>query len=72
MFDPALSVVTPLGPRAHAGSEAASAVLTDGRVLVSGGKQSRSFTSADAYKSTDVYDPVSRLWTAAAPMVTDS
>jgi hypothetical protein len=43
----------------------ASAVLADGRVIMSGGEESS--RGGDMTNETEIYDPVQRLWTRIAP-----
>ena len=68
VFDPASGTPTPLGSAAHVGSNAATSVLTDGRVLASGGDVRRSPESASAVTDADLFDATTNTWTAAAPM----
>jgi N-acetylneuraminic acid mutarotase len=75
VFDPASGAQTPLGSAAHAGYNAASSVLTDGRVLVTGGIGSPGLGGLMAgdtgVTSADLFDATTNTWTAAAPMSVD-
>ena len=69
-FEPDTQVHLELGSHAHAGSNAAAAVLGDGRILVAGGDISRIPNSLKATASVDVFDPVTRAWAPAAAIAT--
>ena len=68
MYDPASGTWTATGKRNDQGYGAAAALLSDGKVLVAGG---RGFELPDDYydlDSAEVYDPVTGSWTAIANM----
>ena len=70
LIDVALDTRTQLGSKAHSGANAAAASLSDGRVLVSGGKVSRVPSSLQATTAVTLYDPASDLWIERASMST--
>ena len=57
--------VVPLGSGAHAGAGAAASLLTDGRLLVTGGTN-----LGTTETNADVFDPATNLWSAVAPIST--
>ena len=73
LYDPANGTWTATGKKNNQGSGAGAALLSDGKVLVAGG---RAFTTSIDGKSIDehdldsaeVYDPVTGSWTAIANM----
>ena len=66
LHDPANNQSTRLGSGAHAGADAAAAVLADGRVLVTGGNTSRRLPAATV--GADIFDPATGDWQAAPSM----
>ena len=68
MYDPASGTWTATAKRNGKAYKAAAALLSDGKVLVAGG---RGFAPPDNYydlDSAEVYDPVTGSWTAIANM----
>jgi N-acetylneuraminic acid mutarotase len=67
IYDPAVPSWSAAGSMAEGRSSSAATLLADGRVLVAGGVKST--TPGDtASAAVDLYDPVSRTWTDAAPL----
>jgi N-acetylneuraminic acid mutarotase len=66
VFDPATESWSVTGSMLEARDLAAASLLPDGRVLVAGGSAAGSDLSALA--TTEIYDPVTGRWTAAANM----
>jgi N-acetylneuraminic acid mutarotase len=70
LTDPVAATVTVVPPAAHQGGLAASALLTSGRVLFSGGFVAREPFAIDVTNASDLYDPTTNAWTSAAAMIT--
>lgn len=70
LFDPTLDVRVTLGSGAHAGADSAAEVMSDGRVLVTGGNTSRISTASKATATADIFDPTTNEWSTAASMAT--
>ena len=73
VYDPASGTWTATAKRKNEGSHPASALLSDGKVLVAGGRiftTSTDGTSIDEHDldTAEVYDPVTGSWTAIASM----
>jgi len=71
LYDPTSNSWSVSGSQAHAGYYAASGVLGNGEVLVSGGTTIRDETTETASVSAaDLFNPATNTWTAAAAMNT--
>jgi N-acetylneuraminic acid mutarotase len=69
LFDPTLGSWSVGGSRAHGGAYAASGVLGNGQVLVTGGGV-RGLVDLTAVSAADLFNPTTNTWTAAAAMMT--
>ena len=49
-------------------SDFAAVLLEDGRVLVSGGGEAKSYGRVPSYSHTDIYDPTTGEWSQAGEM----
>jgi N-acetylneuraminic acid mutarotase len=67
-YDPVSGTWSPLAALHTARAGHSATVLPDGRVLVAGGTGARGSTGTTALASTEVFDPATGAWTAAAPM----
>jgi N-acetylneuraminic acid mutarotase len=70
LYDPTQNSWFTSGSQAHAGYYAASGVLANGQVLVTGGSVLQGSGLLTALTTADVFNPSTDLWTAAAPMST--
>ena len=70
LYDPATGTWAPTGSMAQPRYRAAAALLLDGRVLVAGGATDPTPTYASLLDSAELYDPVTRAWTAGGRLST--
>ncbi len=70
LYDPTHNSWSVSGSQAHAGYYAASDVLANGQVLVTGGSVLRADEVLTALTTADLFNPSTNVWTAAAPMST--
>jgi N-acetylneuraminic acid mutarotase len=71
LYDPAANAWTAGGKLASARLLHSATLLPDGRVLVAGGGYSWFLNSiSDTYASSELYDPATNVWTAAAALGT--
>jgi N-acetylneuraminic acid mutarotase len=69
LYDPTQETWSTLWSNAHAGYYAASGVLSNGKVLVTGGSVLRGDPYLlSAQQTTDLFDPTTNTWSPAAPM----
>jgi len=68
LYDLAQSSWSTLGSLGHAGYFAASGVLANGQVLVTGGSVLSDAGLLTAQKAADLFDPTTNTWSPAAPM----
>jgi Galactose oxidase, central domain len=69
IFDPKLGTFTATGPMTVSRERATATLLADGQVLITGGVYADDEGSCVADRSAELYDPVTRLFTATGPLV---
>jgi hypothetical protein len=68
-FNPADNSVSPVGPMTIRRWSHTATTLTDGRVLVTGGRTASTSATGVVLATAEIYDPVTNTWTeTAAPM----
>ncbi|MEU6994716.1 DUF6603 domain-containing protein [Streptomyces sp. NPDC046465] len=68
LFDPAAVTWSPSAPMGVARFAHSATPLSGGRVLAAGGSAARGGQGFGALRSAELFDPVTRAWTATAPM----
>jgi len=68
-FDPVSAFWAEVAPMGTPRSEPQVVGLSDGRILVAGGSNGEDFTSSEALKSTELYDPASDRWIAGKDLL---
>ncbi len=69
IFDPRLGTFTATGPMTAAREGATATLLANGKVLITGGVYGDDQGSCEVDRSAELYDPVTRRFTATGPLV---